>query len=65
VRKFIVVRNGNQIIGRFDTGLAARSAAKADIQKHPRASYELGMLTKKFYNQVTPPQYTEVEEDIT
>lgn len=60
----LVIRNGNSIIGSYDSAQGARQAAKALRDKHPKASYWYAKVLKAYSSIESPPTFTPVDEDI-
>lgn len=60
----LVIRNGNSIVGSYETGQEAKQAAKALRDKHPKASYWYAKVSKAYSSIESPPSFTPVEEDI-
>ncbi len=61
---FIVVRDGRKVEARTETRAQALQLARGLIEEHPRTTYEVAKLTRRFSSVVSPPSFTPVEEDL-
>ena len=59
---FIILKN-RQLMGVFESGIEARRAVLQDLQKSPRATYEVARLVRRIRGERVPPRYEVVEED--
>lgn len=64
IKAHLVIRNGNSIIGAYDTAQEARQVAKALRNQHPKAAYWYAKVTKAYTAVENPPSFTPVDEDI-
>lgn len=62
--KFILVKNGNTVVGIYDTPAEIRQAALDGVDKNPSATYYAAKLIRKVSAEKIPPSYTVVEEDL-
>ena len=60
----LVIRNGNSIVGSYETAIEARQAAKVLRDKHPKAAYWYAKVSKAYSSIESPPSFTPVDEDV-
>lgn len=61
----LVIRNGNSIIGSYPTKKDAEDAAQALRDENPKASFWYAKVNKAYSTNITPPEFTPVDEVVS
>lgn len=61
--RFVIIKNG-KLVGRVNNAAQARARVLEDLQKNPRATYEVARLVRRISADETPPSFNTVEEDL-
>ena len=60
----VVIKNSQTVVARAKTLPEAKTIVDGLLADSPSASYEIGKLSKRIYNETVPPTHTPIEEEL-